>query len=734
MHHRSISWERPLTATICGAAVLLALLTANSLIGTSRAAAARQKVRSVLSQAKLNPPLLSPEVCLRYSPDGTYLLLQDLTGIAVLERNPLRILIHISTKNVYPVEFSSDSRSLILVSRGLSYAKWRLPGGEKIASGDLPGQDDCVDGRLSPGGDFFACLKLDFHFVLFDLSTGKSFFDESVAPQPPMGLGGLRGFSPPTVFLRFFASLDLDSAFSSPFGMIRTGEARPNPNHPLYLSSIYFSPDARTLIARVPKGPFGLDVAAKKSFELPEAVQKPMTGAITLQTSDQLVAVENSKDSPSERHGAILSLKNGDVLANLSLSAGRMQMASNPRFVLLYNPTPDSQSATAFDLAQSQPLETPPAAALDIHADELAVYTQNGSIALYRVGERNLLASLPMPLASLPLLRSASVTPNLERLAFSVDGAGAIFDLSTGRRLITLSKFSATNFLDRQSAVLLFPRFREDAAHISRVDLSTEGVSRSWEPGKEDLLRSGGPVLFEHCLLKGMMNASPDSPPVGMQLPFALRALDPETGRGLWKREFKENAPTPFADPQGERLVLGWKAKTSQARAAASHNPAASGGFRNAKLTDRDSYFEVLDARSGNTVGGVLVTAGNGAATFDGASSAGDTLILQKDGVRISLYSLLDGQLKSRLVGLRLSAASETNLLAVDMGEGRLGIFDLSTGTRLDEQLFPEALAYTRFSADGKRLLVLTEHQTAIILDVANVRSPAAPQASGDKN
>src|SRR5215510_7998672 len=76
MRHRSISRERPLTATICGAAGLLALLTANSLIGTSGASAESQKVRPVLSQAKLNPPLRSPEVCLRYSPDGTYLLLQ----------------------------------------------------------------------------------------------------------------------------------------------------------------------------------------------------------------------------------------------------------------------------------------------------------------------------------------------------------------------------------------------------------------------------------------------------------------------------------------------------------------------------------------------------------------------------------------------------------------------------------------------------------------------------------
>lgn len=727
MSHRPIARPRSLCVKIFGMAGLLALIAGNSFIKASlEPPAQHQEIHSVVSQSKLTPPLRSPEASLRYSPDGGYLLLQDLTGVTVLQRNPFRILIHISTQNVYPVEFSSDSRSLILVSRGLSYAKWRLPDGEKIAGGDLPGQDACVDGGLSPGGEFFACLKPDFHFALFDVSAAKSFFDESVAPQGPMGPGGLRAFAVPSVFLRFFVPLDLDDAFSSAFGVIRTDEARPNPNRPLYSSSIHFSPDAKTLFARGPKGPFGIDAAARKSFELPGAVQKQMSGAVALQTGDRLIAVQSAKASPSERAGTILSLKKGEVLANLPLSAGRLQIATNPRFVVLYNSAPDGQSVAAFDLEQSRPLDTPPAVALDIHADELGVYTQNGSIALYRIGERNLVASMPVPLSPLPLLRNASITPNLDRLAFSVDGVGAVFDVSSGQRLVTLSRFSAASFLDHQNAFLLFPRFQEDAARVSRVELSTGSVSPSWEAGKDDVLRSGGAVLLQYSLFKGMMSASPDSPSVGMQLPFTLHALEPGTGKELWKREFKENAPTPFADPQGERLVLGWKAKTGQAKSAASHNPAMSEALKGVKLTDRDTYFEVLDARSGNSVGGVLVTVGNGAAAFDTAFSAGDTLILQKDGIRVSLYSLHDGLLKSRLVGVRPSVSSESKLLALDMGEGRLGIFDLNNGTKLDEQVFPEALAYTHFSADGKRLFVLTEHQTAVILDVSNVHSPPA--------
>ena len=696
-----------------------------------QSAAQHQKVHSVIFQTKFTPPLRSPEVSLRYSPDGNYLVLQDPTGVIVLQTNPLRILIHISTENVYPVEFSSDSQSLVLVARGLSYAKWRLPDGERIASGDLPSRGDCADGRTSPGGEFFACLKPDLHFVLFDLSSGKSIFEESAAPAPPTGPGGLRSSYPVNVF--YFASLDFESAFPGPFGLIRTNEPRPNSNRLLYNSSIHFSPDAKMLLARWQKNFFAVDIVARKSFEPPGAIQKLIAGAVALQTSDRVIAVENAKGYPGEQ-ATVVSLKNADVLANLPFSARRLEMATNPRFVLSYNVSPDGPSAAAFDLDQSRPLETPPALALDIHRDELAVYTQNGSIALYRIGERNLLANLPLPLPSLPLLRSASVTPNLDKLAFSVDGVGAIFDVAAGQRVTTLAKFSAVNFLGQHDASLLFPRFYEELAHISLVDVSRGNVSPSWEVGKEEQLRSGGFVLLHYSPLKGMGIGPGDMPEPGMEPPYALRARDPGTGKELWNREFKDNPPTPFADPQGERLVLGWKAKSSEAKSGASRNPRTREILKNSKLTDRDSFFEVLDARSGNSVGGVLVMAGSGAASFDAAFSAGDTLILQKDGSRVSLYSLRDGQLKTRLVGFRPSVSKESNLLALDLGEGRLGIFDLSTGTKLDEQIFPEALAYTHFSADGKRLFVLTEHQSAVILEVSNVRNAPAPVPQTPEN
>jgi hypothetical protein len=718
-------WRLPIRSphasavTIFCLAIPLIACCARLLFATSpQANKPRQDLHGVISHAILTPPLRSPEVELRYSPDGKYLILQDLAGVSILVKNPLRILFHISANQIYPAQFSADSQYLVLVSRALTIGKWKLPEGVKIASAELPVKEECLDGQLSPGGDFFACTTPDFHFVLFDVFTQKVVFEDSTIPI----LVPLPGRSTRMPFNFFFSSLDSNTAFAGPFGLVETVHPTSNANHSLFTSAIHFSPDAKTLIANLPAGSLGLDLTTKKRFEPPSAVEKTMLGTVALLRNDRVVAVGKGKGKEKPDAAAMLSLKNGKVLSSFPFTADRIRIASNPRFAVIYNYGPDAPSAGAFDLEQNRLVDTPPNFSLDINGDEMAVYSVNCSIALYKVGERSLRASLPLPLNPLPILRSASTTPDLEKLALAVDGSGAIFQVSNGQREASLPTFSAVNFPDPQAALLLLPRNHENLARVSRVNLSDGASSPSWEVGKEQQLRAGGPVFLEYTFKKGSAGPRGEVPESGVQSPYRLRAIDPGGGKELWKRDFEDNPPTPFADPQGERLVLGWKAKSPEAKDAASHSPSAHEIYKKAKLTDHDSFFEALDARTGKSVGGFLLQAGNGAASFDAAFSLGDVMILTKDELRVSIYSLIDGQLKARLVGLRPAASAQTNLLALDLGGNRVGIYDLLSGAKLDEQLFPDLIAYLHFSGDGKRLFVLTEHQAVAILDMSKVR------------
>jgi hypothetical protein len=327
------------------------------------------------------------------------------------------------------------------------------------------------------------------------------------------------------------------------------------------------------------------------------------------------------------------------------------------------------------------------------------------------------------------VLSAASVTPDLDQLALSVSGAGAIFRLSNGQRLSSFQKFNAAVFSDQRNATLLQAYAHYQPPRILHVNVSNGETSPAWEIPKQAALHANGPVLLEYDFNQESTAVRSVSETPEAQAPFRLRALDPASGKELWKRDFEDYPPTPFADPQGERLVLGWRAKSSQAKAAAERNSTVNLIYKNAKLTDQDSFFEALDARTGMSVGGILVQVGSRAVSFDSAFSVADTMVLVKDGVRVSLYSLTDGKLKARLVGVGPSVSAESKLLALDLGSGHLAIYDSNSGAKLDQQDFPDEIAYTHFSSDGKRLFVLTKQQAAIILDVNKVRE-AHPESS----
>ena len=202
------------------------------------------------------------------------------------------------------------------------------------------------------------------------------------------------------------------------------------------------------------------------------------------------------------------------------------------------------------------------------------------------------------------------------------------------------------------------------------------------------------------------------------EVPFLLRGLDPATGRELWHHQYDRDSPVPFSDPQGSRIVLGWKAHASAAETVAKRFPYARETYKKAKLKDQDSFFEVLDAASGASVGGVLVQFGGGPVSFDSAFSSGNFLFLTKDAYRLSVFRLNEGTLLGRFRGNDPAVSDQAKLLALDDGAGKLTLYNLETAAKLAERKFPDYINYLCFSEKGDRLLVLTAHQMVYILDV----------------
>jgi hypothetical protein len=56
-------------------------------------------------------------------------------------------------------------------------------------------------------------------------------------------------------------------------------------------------------------------------------------------------------------------------------------------------------------------------------------------------------------------------------------------------------------------------------------------------------------------------------------------------------------------------------------------------------------------------------------------------------------------------------------------------LYNLKSGSKIDDYLFPDAPVYTHFSTAGNRLLVLTAQQFAYVIDVdASTSSMATTQ------
>lgn len=679
----------------------------------SQTARRGEDLRGVLSRLELRPPLRSAAVSLRYSPDGRYLAVQDPTGIYFLTREPLALRAYVSAEEAYPLEFSSDSATITSVGAGLTMTRAKLPPGEKLEEKDLPIRDGCLQGVLSPGAAFFACLAPDFKLNIYQLAANHLVFSQYVERTNSRY---------PIVFI----PLGQDSAFSGPFGFRLSNTFDGMVNRGARFLSMFFSPDGKTLFAVGALDGFRVDIASGQRSGLPGSLRKHSQALLFHLPEDRVLAVGGEKDAGP----AILSLKNGDELVPPAFTADAARLASNSRYALLSDAGAVGQRI--FDLQQNRELEAPLNYALDIFGEELAAVDERGDLFLYRLGQHLPFLSVSLPLDHLPRLRAAAVTSSLDKVAFAVDGSGAVFSLSSGQRLYSGSRFSSANFADPSSLYLLAGATRNEPPHVLNLRLPYAKSTTAWFAGK-DLLHAGGPVLLEYGFQNPVGYGVPTVFTRGDEndIPYQLRGLDPATGKELWKRELSSGSPVPFADPQGERFVLAWYARSEAAQSEAKRVHPAAQMFKQAKLTKLDTFFEVLDARSGKALSGVLVQQGSGPYSYDAAFSVGDALFLVKDGKRVFVYSLQSGNELVRLVGAMPSASAESGLFAVEEGPGRLSVFDSATAARLDQHLFPDAIAYTHFSADGRRLLALTTHQVSYILDLTAVRNAShAPDAA----
>jgi hypothetical protein len=662
----------------------------------------------ILSKATLSPPLQTNLRALRFSPDGKHILLQDESSIYVLSRNPLAIELTAPTRIALPARFTADSASLVVASRDSRVQRWSIAD-RKIEDQKILGAGaDCDFAAVSPLGSYYACSGSHDDFHVFEVASGKEIYTTKMGDNP--------------LFLNYpsFYRMHANLPRSEPFGFMLGTHNPPPFELAADANLIRFSPDEKYVLTfGLFRGAVVADLDARQKVNLGgELRRETMVEAAEFVAAGRVVALSHTKASDS----VLLSFPDGKLLDNLGI-AGTALPTSDPDFVVHF--APGSKTAELFQISKHKQIAHVAKGGTDYFGGEIASFSIGDGLALVRavVGERPILARIAA--GPLPRLHAALASPDLGTLIVSANGQGAAYRVADGTQFASFPGSSGAWFDDNQQATVRVPE--EEPMHSDLDSFRTEngGTAVLWQRVDrffEDESLVSGPVLLAEQ--KPQWDMLSGQPIVGAQ----LRGMDLNTGRTLWTRDPNGERPLPFTDPQGERVVIGWDAKSGHARSLAKRSAVALQNMKSKKATDHDTLFEVLNARTGTTEGVAYVPGGTGPQGYTSAYSAGNWLVVVKDEMRITAVSIADGDERLHLTGTVSALSAAAGLLAVYQDGGRVNLYDLVAGARKQSFRLPENVVYLRFSADGKRLLALTEYQTVYVLDLTAKSAEAITQ------
>jgi len=636
-----------------------------------------EHLAGVLTRKKLADPLRGDIENFRFSPDGKYLLAQDEGGIYVLTRDPLKFIFRIDTADAESAQFSPDSRQVVFFSSGLRVETWDIDHQEQTSVTDVPVLRGCRQTALSPDAKYLACFGNDLALALYNVTTGETVFKKE----------------------KFF---DLDPGFAGYAAIFKL----------LFLVThhdvvtLRFSPDARYFAASSrTKEEVVIDLTTEKKINVSGQVQTAMQYSFAFIGPDRIAGVDVYKPEKSP----VVEFTSGKVLERISLGGGALVAASNPRYVLV-RPLKDVPVG-AFDLEQKKFAYTNRMSATDVWGDVSVSERVNGEIGLYKSEETKASDALQLPIGKLGNLRSFTASSDLKWLAMSSRTRGGIWGLDSGERPFLVRSFQGAYAAPDSLFYLDFPEFEKLGREMVVLNPITK-QSKARDVDKEDDL-----TFFGNMVLRIKHNEKNRY----ARRNFELQALDIAKLTPLWSRSFPRQGPSVFGSASSGKLVFLWNAKVDGLREELARDAKLQALWGGERPGEMDYFVEVLNARDGTAVGGAVVHTGKYSFLPQNLDAAGDWTIVTDNLNRVLLYSSSTGGGKAKWFGYNPQISPTGDRLCLANGAGHLVIYDLRTLKPAGDLSFANHVSGYTFSEDGKRLLVLTDDQTAFVFDAKAV-------------
>jgi Peptidase family M48 len=651
----------------------------------------KESLHAVKAKALLAPGLRGDLHHLRFSPNGQYILAQDESGITVLTREPFALLFRINAEDVMKAHFTPDSQNIAFMNRDLRVQVWNIAEQSLQKAQEMLVRGRCTQAAVSPDGKTVACLReYENTLFLYDVASNKELYKREYS-----------------YFNDFSKSRSWTLRFIDEDDVSTTGPE---------VGSIKFSPDGHFL-AVGHGGGFVVDTTTLKEVQMKGQARNLLNYSFAFVTPGRIVGVNREDVMKS----GIISLPQGEVIQQKPIYRGGLEAPTRSPH-LIVRPV-QKMAVGLLDMEKSEIFKASKMPAIDIYDNFFIAERLTGEVGLYSFDKKEAIGAVILPPSTLGKLRAVALSEDFRYLALSGKTRGAVYDLGLAKQMYITPGFRGAHIANN-ALFADFPRHEEVERSLVRIELQQNVQAQPTEI-KEKKTQQYGSVLVQPQFNKGKEEIVFYIGEGTYYENLTLDILDVTSQRKLWSKNFPNESPEYWINDQLGTMSLAWPIRYKAAKEEIKGDSILKKQLEKNSEKEGDYLVEVLDLRTGNVKGKILIETGKGAFRINSIVSVGDSVVIFDTENRALTYSLSDGQQKGKTFGKVASLSEISKLLCVENEPGRLKIYDLETMTERDQFSFSYPISMMRFSANGKALFVLTANQAVYLLDVSSFAKAA---------
>jgi WD40 repeat protein len=652
----------------------------------------KESLVGTVSKKSLEPPLRTDVKNLKFSPDGEYSLAQDDASIFVFANDPFEFLFRVDAPEAQHAQFSPDSKKILFLTHGLRVEEWNIDDGERTGVHEMALPEGCLSSLLSHDGKMLACVNQHLDLSLIDVASGTPMLTQKACFEPKTyGTGG--------DVMRLLVYVWAETGYAQ---WIRMG----------------FSPDDHYFAATGASTAIAINVADHSKIPLRGDLTGMLTAGFVFLGPDRIL-VQNVFDPKSS---AVMEFPSGKVLERIPISPRQYMEAPTRGNYVILRPVKDAQVGLLDLGTQNFVIGSTKSAVIDVYDKEVLMQKASGEVGIFDFVSHEHKGELELPMSSLGTLRAWAISPDLRWLAVSGSSRGAVWDLSAAKRLYYTRGFRGGYFDGDQALFADFPKHDPQPRTIARADLSHENMVPALPIDEKIVAQQNGRFL---------LSRKPAGKENSLIRNVTLEIEDVRDGHVLWSRTFPKEAPFVNFYQHSDLLAFTWSVESAAAKDEIKSSGTLQSRF--AAMQDHKGAYllEVVEAASGNVRGQLLIDTGKGSFRITRCLAEGDWVLVGDNENRTRVYSLSTGEQKAILFGGYSMLSTAAGILVVENELGQIDVYDLKALEKRNLLTFPYNISAWSFSADGRRLFVLTANQMAYIFDCQSLDKAESRMAVG---